>query len=229
MADKSKERQTNAGGAQRRTWDLEEYEKRARERAELGDDVVEGDVDERPMRDREEFHTADAAAAGPAGSNRAFLKKRDTNLGLNNAIGKSQIITDSGIRQKGGGWWCDVCECLLKDSANYLDHINGKKHQRKLGFSMRVERSTCEQVTGAFENAKKRKAEQEAGNNGPSAIEAYEQRLMAQRAEEERRKKAKKDAKAQKKKEQEALEMEGMDPEIAAMMGFGGFGGGNKR
>ena len=32
MADKSKERQTNAGGAQRRTWDLEEYERRARER-----------------------------------------------------------------------------------------------------------------------------------------------------------------------------------------------------
>lgn len=48
-SSKPKERQTNAGGAQRRTWDLEEYEKRARERAELGDEGVEGDVDDRPV------------------------------------------------------------------------------------------------------------------------------------------------------------------------------------
>ena len=38
------------------------------------------------------------------------------------------------------GYWCDVCQCLLKDSMAYLDHINGKKHQRALGYSMRTER-----------------------------------------------------------------------------------------
>ncbi|KAL4582585.1 hypothetical protein LXL04_007139 [Taraxacum kok-saghyz] len=38
-----------------------------------------------------------------------------------------------------------------------MDHINGKKHQRALGMSMRVERASLEQVQQRFENLKKRK------------------------------------------------------------------------
>mmetsp|Transcript_45945 Transcript_45945/g.92717 ORF Transcript_45945/g.92717 Transcript_45945/m.92717 type:complete len:239 (+) Transcript_45945:106-822(+) len=228
-ASSSKEVGKNVGGAQRRTWDIEEYEKRARERAELGDETVEGDVDSRPLRDREEFKKADSGMMGPEGSKRAFVKHRETNLNLTSAIGKTQIIGDSGVRQKGGGWYCDVCACLLKDSANYLDHINGKKHQRTLGFSMRVERSSVNQVAGKFEVLKRKKDEEDAGLTGPTAGEAYAAKLAAAAAEEERGKKQKRDAKLAKKAESEALEMEGMDPEMMAMMGFGGFGGGAKR
>ena len=44
------------------------------------------------------------------------------------------------------GYYCSVCDCILRDSASYLDHINGKYHNRALGMSMRVERSTADQV-----------------------------------------------------------------------------------
>lgn len=44
------------------------------------------------------------------------------------------------------GYYCSVCDCILRDSHSYLDHINGKYHNRALGMSMRVERSTAEQV-----------------------------------------------------------------------------------
>ena len=33
--------------------------------------------------------------------------------------------TDEGLQQ--GGFWCDVCECTLRDSQAYLSHINGKR------------------------------------------------------------------------------------------------------
>lgn len=219
----------NAAGAQRRTWDLELYERRARERVELGDEKVEGDVDDRPIRDREEFQRAEDDMQGPAGSSRAFLKLRSKNLQLDNAAGKTQIITDSGLRQKGGGWWCDVCQCLLKDSANYLDHINGKKHQRKLGFSMRVERSSVSQVANAFQHAKKRKEEEMAGITGPSAVESYESRIQARRDDQARLKKSRKEIKAAKKREEQVREFEDIDPDIAEAMGFGGFGGSSKK
>ena len=118
----------------------------------------------------------------------------------------------------------------LHDSAAYLDHINGKKQMKARGMSMRVERSTVDQVRAKFEAVKKRKAEEKA--NGGKA-KAYEERLAIAEADEETmraRKKAKEQArKAKKRAEEEAALNElsaGVDPEMAAMMGFSGFGGG---
>ena len=54
-----------------------------------------------------------------------------------------------------------MCDCVVKDSINFLDHINGKKHQRNMGMSMKVERSTLSQVKERFAMNKRKKEEVE--------------------------------------------------------------------
>lgn len=58
----------------------------------------------------------------------------------------SRLHVESNSYQLQAGYYCSVCDCILRDSASYLDHINGKYHNRALGMSMRVERSTADQV-----------------------------------------------------------------------------------
>lgn len=36
-----------------------------------------------------------------------------------------------------GQFYCEICDCELKDSANYLDHINGKRHNRNKGINLK--------------------------------------------------------------------------------------------
>lgn len=122
----------------RRTWDKDYFAQKARERAEKGDDAVdntdndqEGAAAKVKKAIRQEFQSADVDAAGPMGSQRAFLKSRDYKLGLDEKVGKIEVINPTAAEGNKAGFWCEVCSCLLKDSASYLDHINGKKRKNK--------------------------------------------------------------------------------------------------
>ena len=95
----------------------------------------------------EYFQPAAQGAAGPSGSARAYLKARTSTKvsGIDELVGTSCVVADAppagaAVSKNGVGWHCAVCDCYLKDSTAYLDHINGKKHQRALGYSMRVEK-----------------------------------------------------------------------------------------
>ncbi|KAL0412925.1 UNVERIFIED_CONTAM: Zinc finger matrin-type protein 2 [Sesamum radiatum] len=184
----------------RRKFDREEYLQRAREREE------------------KEAERSKSKSRGPP-VQRKPLKHRDYEVDLESRLGKTQVVTPIAPLSQQAGYYCSVCECVVKDSANYLDHINGKKHQRALGMSMRAERATLEQVQRRFEVLKKRK------DTGGFTEQDFDERILKQQQEEEERKRQRREKKKEKKKEKVAEEEPEVDPDVAAMMGFGGSGG----
>jgi U4/U6.U5 tri-snRNP component SNU23 len=276
----------------RRTWDVETYEKRAKERVNNEENTSKrkSNNNEGPLPpaldgdgvelNREEFVPAAAGAAGPHMSKRAFLKARTNKVnGLDSKVGSVEIINpdaaattksaiatpgvaskDAAITKSGIGWHCKVCDCFLRDSHTYLDHINGRKHQRNLGYSMRVERSTKDQVASRLAALAKEKEkssskldleyEQDEDEMYHDIVKAKDEELKRKQEErkKERTERKKKKKEQQKLQPQEPLSADaseeaskdaeeneeveegdnevedgGINPELAAMMGFSGF------
>ncbi|XP_058076961.1 uncharacterized protein LOC131225447 [Magnolia sinica] len=182
----------------RRKFNREEYLERAREREE-----------------QEEGRLKSKSKGPPV--QRKPLKHRDYEVDLDSRLGKTQVVTPIAPLSQQAGYYCAVCECVVKDSANYLDHINGKKHQRALGMSMRVERASLQQVQDRFEILKKRKVADSFTEQD------LDERILKQQQEEEERKRQRRERKKEKKKEKEAENDAEEDPDVATMMGFGGF------
>ncbi|NWY27970.1 ZMAT2 protein, partial [Pheucticus melanocephalus] len=172
----------------RRKWDKDEYEKLAEKRL----------TEEREKKDGEQCAGLAVRLPNPG------------NLGGTEHFGvHSSVCPDR--------YYCNVCDCVVKDSINFLDHINGKKHQRNLGMSMRVERSTLDQVKKRFEVNKKKMEEKQKDYD-------FEERMKELREEEEKAKAYKKEKQREKKRRaEEDLTFE-EDDEMAAVMGFSGFG-----
>lgn len=189
----------------RRKWDRAEYQKLAQERIKT---VKENEDDSKEPVQRE------------------TLKRRDYKVDLDSKLGKSVVINKNTPTSQSGGYYCNVCDCVVKDSINFLDHINGKKHQRNLGMSMKVERSTVDQVKERFKVNKKKMEEKKKDYE-------LEKRLREAKEEEERYKEHKKERRKDRKRKAE----EGIDGEVdtgatqtdlASIMGFSGFGGSKK-
>lgn len=63
---------------------------------------------------------------------RAPLKARSKPIDLESNLGKTTVISGNTPLSQQGGFYCSICDCVVKDSANFLDHINGKKRTFKI-------------------------------------------------------------------------------------------------
>lgn len=206
-SDKEK---TLTGNDLRRIWDRDEYSAKAESR------LTREEEEEKAKNDKNKIPVK-----------RALLKHRDYKVDLESKLGKTTIITKSTPQSQMGGYYCDVCDCVVKDSINYLDHINGKKHQRNMGMSMKVARSTVEQVKKRFDTNKRKleeKAQEEKYNLNSRLSELKEE----EDKERQTRKSRERENKRRKRDEEEELHASNYDEDVASIMGFGGFGAGKR-
>lgn len=192
----------------RRKWDREEYEKLAEDRKREEKEAIEDD---------------DKKKKGPP-IKRELLKQREYKIDLDSKLGKSIVINKSTPTSQSGGYYCNVCDCVVKDSINFLDHINGKKHQRNLGMSMRIERSSLDAVKQRFV-ANKRKMEEKKKEYDLAS------RMQELAEEEEKLKEYRREKRKENKRKIDEISEDVNEPpsELASIMGFSGFGGSKKK
>ena len=226
----------------RRTWDKDAYAQKAVERAWKEEFEANGEGEGGSGKlgvgagarrsDKDEFKAAEEGSAGPMGSSRAFIEARKTEVSVGNEVGKVKVLTAAqmGVGD-GAGFYCEVCKCLLKDDRTYISHINGKNHQRALGFSMRVERKGVTSVKDRLAGLKRKlKGDEDVpidADKGPKNderhIESTRKVSLEQASDRDDDVEALPQAKRQKEDESEEEEEEEVDPEMAALMVFGGF------
>jgi len=131
----------------------------------------------------------------PPAEERTFLKPREEEVDLEGGVGKLQVITSQTPKEDQGGYYCKACDVLIKDSQAYLDHINGKKHNRMLGMNMTVERVGVQSVMDKFKSLKKKKEQKPV-----RTFEEYEAKLEREQKDEAAKKKAKRDRKKMKRR-----------------------------
>jgi len=126
-------------------------------------------------------------------SQRTYLKQRSIALELEKNLGQSRVVTAHTIKPMQGGFWCSVCECLIKDSSSYLEHVNGRRHNRNLGMNMKVEKIGVDRVREKLKAMRK-----EPETVEPEDIAARIQAMEEEQEEKKRRKKEKKKKKKSK-------------------------------
>ncbi|POY71071.1 hypothetical protein BMF94_5828 [Rhodotorula taiwanensis] len=207
----------------RKTWDQKEYEDKAKakdqelaENAKAAEEAMQ--QGKRPPRKKEDLPKATEA-----------MKARDVPLDLDKNLNKTIVIDASvGSGQKQPGFYCDVCRRTCKDSARYLDHINGRNHLRRLGQTTKVKTSTLNDVRLKIAELREKSAAA-----ADKKQYDFEQRIKEIKLAEAKEKEDQREAKRRKKEEErQKAEDElnkGADKDMMAMMGFGTFGGGAKR
>ncbi|KAF9167449.1 zinc finger, matrin-type 2 [Actinomortierella ambigua] len=202
-------------------WDMEEMEKRAKEREAKEDEQRKEDAARALGKTVKK--SSDKPAPRPEDVEAAKYEK----LNLESAVGKVQVV-QTGPDGRTPGFHCKVCDCILKDSQAYMDHVNGKKHLKNLGVSRKAVRENVSDVVAKMQQLKRKAEKPTEKYDLDSRVEAAQREEERERAEKRERKKQKKMEKKGKDEKEDDDGFGGMDPAMAAMMGFGGFGSSKK-
>lgn len=185
----------------RRKWDRETYERLAEDR----------------KREEDAEENGQKAKRNEPPVKRELLKQREYKLDFDSGVGQRKVVNNASNDSQSGGFYCKDCDCLVKDSINYLDHINSRKHQKNLGMSMKLERSSLESVKQRFELNKEKREQKKKEYD-------LESRVRELAEEEEKLKEYRKDRKRDNKRKIEEVEQHDEEQdEMAKIMGFSGF------
>eukprot|EP01059_Diplonema_ambulator_P010962 TRINITY_DN20966_c0_g1_i1.p1 TRINITY_DN20966_c0_g1~~TRINITY_DN20966_c0_g1_i1.p1 ORF type:complete len:217 (+),score=86.10 TRINITY_DN20966_c0_g1_i1:825-1475(+) len=211
-----------ASNVVRKTWDVNEYAKKAEERKSKEEEEKAGGKKAKKKLNYPELKPKD----GSGGPQRDYLKAREEDLDLEGQVGQRTLQQGDGKTVSlEAGFYCDVCDMNFKDSLSYVSHVNGKRHQKMKGVSMVVERSTLTDVKSKFAQLKAQKDLDDAGKTRAIEERMKKRQLEWEKAEEEK-KAARRNAKKQKKNNQtEDAEDLAEDEMLMKVMGFAGFGG----
>ncbi|KAG2016182.1 hypothetical protein CC2G_009374 [Coprinopsis cinerea AmutBmut pab1-1] len=221
MADKA----GSAYGAQRasdtdfrKKWDKEEFAERAKRKDDEERERMK-ENEERLKQGKRPRKGTKKDLPKPT----ELMKAREAPLELDKNLGKTMVVQNPGGRGPGQpGFYCETCNRTYKDTVAYLDHINSRAHLRAIGQSTKIERSTLAQVQARIAYLReKTKAASSAKDFD------FDKRLAEIRAKERaarEQKKAEKKAEKEQKRMEMIAEPTGEDAEMAAMMGFSGFG-----
>lgn len=162
-------------------------------------------------------------------SERKPVKSRDHDLNLEKMIGKRQVLADkkgAEIDKTKTGFYCNLCDCVLKDNNAFLDHINGRKHLAIAGHSIHTTRSTLQDVR---ERLSKKRDREEVDTLGLAQQQLQKAKEDDEALRAERR--ARKKMKRQKRHEDQDSgddEDDAVDDELAAFLGKKDSSGGDQ-
>lgn len=147
-------------------------------------------------------------------------------------IGKVEIIEkdikNSNVKSSTAshGFHCSTCNASFTSSDAFLDHCNGKVHQKNLGVSLKVERvDEVDRVKARLEQLTRKRLAAEMVIESKTTTH-FEKKLDEAQAETDSLKEERKSRKKQKKKQinepEQGDDAENSD-ELMALMGFSSF------
>lgn len=172
-----------------------------------------------------------ARAPLPKASEALQQRTRALNIDVNE--GRTMMV-----QGKGAGWYCAMCNVQCKDSARWLDHINGRHHLRQLGQTTQVRRVTLGDVRAKLASLREQLVPPDVPGASAKLLAKsqrydFDKRIKAiadQYADEKRRRREiRKQTKSEARQAAQQVSQETHDEDAMAMLGFGAFGSTKKR